>query len=101
MYSVTKTQIRPNTETKFYFERFRPADDVKKYIKEKFMDTGKLIKTDINLTGDRAEFKTLWESRAALLEFQTDEFISDNVISPAFNYELDNDIKTSFVVEEI
>ena len=103
MFTVIKKQTRPNKETLFYTEKYPTVEKYNMYFHEKYIKTGKFIKSEKHMTDDGLTMigTTVWQSHLIFLEFVTDDVCYNNVIEPSNAYNKSSDIETEFsIIEE-
>jgi hypothetical protein len=100
MIRFTKTQIRPNTEVPF----FEVTDvSVSAYFANKFIKTLRFLADVKTLSDDKLTLVSVsdWASAEDYLDLLTDEYCFVNIIIPSKEYNVENNIITTIVAEEI
>lgn len=102
MYKIVKTQTRTSVDVPFYHEYAVSEQTYKDYFKKNYIDAKKLLSYNTIMSEDRltATHTLIWESRQAFLNFNTDLYIYRNQAEPARNYDIDNNITSTFLIEE-
>jgi hypothetical protein len=99
MYKFVKTQQRPTPATRFFFEHQEYPKGYLEYIKQNYIETGKLLSNQKTMSTDNmsVEFTSIWRSRKDFLSYVTDNTIY-NFISTGNDYDIDNDIQSIITV---
>ena len=103
MFTVIRKQKKPNKDTLFYTEKYPPSSEYNTYFHEKFVKTGKFIKSEKYFDSNNLTMVsiTVWKSHSVFAEYVTDEFCYDTLIIPGNIYDKDNNIETEFsIIEE-
>lgn len=87
--TLIKEQTRPSVEIPFFFEANLASKEYTEYLKEKYIDTNKLLKTERTMSEDRLtmHLTTVWESKEALIEYVSDEFCIENFLKISTEYD--------------
>ena len=99
MYTFIKKQKRPAAETLFFFEKQAYPTGYLEYIKQNYVETGKLVASQKIMSADNmsVEFITTWRSRKDFLSYVTDNTVYDFIII-GNDYDIDNDIESIVTV---
>lgn len=103
MFTVIRKQKRPNKNILFYTEQYPPTVEYNTYFYEKYIKTGKFIKSEKHISDDGLTMVgiTVWRSHPIFLEYVTDEYCCNNLIEPSNMYDKTNDIQTEYsIIEE-
>jgi len=102
MYIITKTQTRKSSNIPFYFEKYAPADEYKKYFNSTYIESNKFISSSTKYSDDRLTVTRIivWSSRSAFLEFAADRYCYETVVDPNRTYDIENDITSDITVEK-
>jgi hypothetical protein len=85
--SISK-QTRATLDIQFWFSKHSATADSLKYIKEKYVDTSKIKKTDNTVSEDGLTLttRTFWNSEKDFFEFRNDQRIIEDFINPLNDY---------------
>lgn len=102
MFKTTKSQTRTDNTVDFW-EAQGTDPTVKPYIKENYLDTGKIIQAETILSEDGQTLSRVvyWESEAAHQEFLDDPIIQEKLITPGHTYMDDGGIDRTTATEEV
>lgn len=103
MFTVIRKQVRPNKDIPFYIEKYPPTEEYNMYFYEKYIKTGKFIKSEKHLMDDGVTMIStiVWKSHLSFIEYVTDEVCYNNMIAPNNAYDDSNNIETAFsIIEE-
>jgi hypothetical protein len=99
--SISK-QTRATQDIQFWSSKNTATADSLKYIKEKYVDTSKIKKTDITVSEDGLTLttRTFWNSEKDFFEFRNDQRIIEDFINPLNDYAATVGLKVSSVDEK-
>ncbi len=103
MFTVIRKQTKPNSDVLFYTEKYPPTEEYNVYFYEKYMKTGKFIRSEKQITNNGLTMIgiSVWQSHPVFIEYVTDEFCYNNLIDPGNIYDKTNGIETEFsIIEE-
>lgn len=96
MITIIKKQTRPDASVPFFFESGLPNKDYGIYLKEKYINTGKLMSVDREMSEDKLSITltTIWASQEAFAEYFSDPFCVEKFLKISADYDLDHGITT-------
>ena len=103
MFTVIRKQTKPKKDTLFYTEKYPTTEEYNTYFYEKYIKTGKFIKSEKHISDDGLTMVgiTVWQSHPIFLEYVTDEYCYTNLIEPSNMYDKTNNIETEYsIIEE-
>lgn len=96
MITLVKKQTRLSVDVPFFFESGLNNKEYGVYLKEKYMDTGKLLAADREMSEDKLSITltTLWESQEAFAEYFSDPYCVQNFLKISSDYDQEHGITT-------
>lgn len=94
---IKRTQTRPTTDIPFFFETNLVSKEYNIYLKTKYIDTGKLIKSTRTMSDDKLSITliTEWKSQEAFSEYFSDSFCRDKFLKISAEYEQTHNITSA------
>lgn len=89
MITITRKQTRPSVDVPFYFETGQTPKEYHMYLKNKFIDTKKMISFDRVMSNDKLSMvlTAVWDSQEAFAEYYSDPYCIENFLKPSAEYD--------------